>query len=259
VLLAVTLSSAPLTAQERSQARLILTVNAGVVFGGSLWSLPEQPVATIGVAGSFDTLSITRRLTSGLAAGLTASLFTSKHLGFTFEAIYLGQNIDDDCTVVTELDPRQRNSQVCRSITAKETSAATSGFYVGGVYRFTPAGSIMPFIRLQGGISIRGSSVIEVSGVFIDEFGNVQDRVVIQDTEGATIAPSLGIAAGMVIPISPGYQVMLEIRDHIIRMQRVTGPALMGQPPPTEGFYDHAVAVTVGFSIVLEKKRGRRY
>ncbi len=261
--LAAAMGAAPLPAQERSQPRLFLTINAGIVFGGDLWTLPEQPVAIIGGGGfDFDTMHIARRLNPGLAAGLTAALFMSRHFGLTFEAMYLGQHIDDDCTMVAEnaaLDPQRRNAQVCRSITQKETSVATTGFYLGAMYRFAPGGFATPFLRVQGGVSLRNTSVVETSGAFLDADGTVRDRVIIVDPDDSYTAPTMAISAGVMIPVSPGYQFTLEVRDHIIRMQRVTGPAVAPARHPTEGFYDHAITVTVGFSIVLEKKRGRRY
>jgi hypothetical protein len=115
-------------------------------------------------------------------------------------------------------------------------------------------------VRLQGGVSLRNTSVVEVSGVFVAD-GDVQDRIIIRDRSDTRIAPTAAIALGIMIPLSPSYLVSFEVRDHLIQMQRVTGPAGEEVPgiAPTENFYMNAIAVSFGFSIVLEKKRGRRY
>jgi opacity protein-like surface antigen len=254
----LTATAAPATAQEGAQPRLFFTVNAGIVFGGNLWTVDKQPVALLGGI-AFDTMRISRQLTSGLAAGLTATLYTSTHLGFSFEAEYLGQVIDDECSMVYEsdLDPQRRNAQVCETMDQIQATAATTGFYLGANYRFTPRGAFSPYVRVQGGVSLRNTSVVEASGVFVAD-GDVQERVVIQDRSGTRIAPTAALALGVVIPLSPSYLVSFELRDHLIQMQRVTGPAVVGIAP-TENFLMHAFAVTFGFSIVLEKKRGRRY
>ncbi len=161
LLIAATATTAPLAAQEGAQPRLFFTVNAGVVFGGNLWTVDRQPVALIGGA-AFDTMRISRQLSPGLAAGLSATLYTSPHLGFSFEAMYLGQSNDDNCIMIAEntaLDPQRRNFQTCRSINQIERSVATTGFYLGANYRFAPRSDFSPYLRLQGGVSIRSSSV----------------------------------------------------------------------------------------------------
>ena len=259
LLTATTVTAAPLAAQEGAQPRLFFTINAGVVFGGNLWTVDRQPVAIIGGA-AFDTMRISRQLTSGLAVGLTATLYTSAHLGFSFEAEYLGQVIDDACTMIFEsgLDPQRRNAQVCETMDQIQPTASTTGFYLGANYRFSPRGAFSPYVRLQGGVSLRNTSVVEASGVFVGDDNSIQERVIIQDRSGTRVAPTAGIALGVIIPLSPSYLVSFEVRDHLIQMQRVTGPAVVGIAP-TENYYMNAFAVTFGFSIVLEKKRGRRY
>jgi hypothetical protein len=258
VALLTTTIGVPLAAQEGPQPRLFFTINGGIVFGGDMWTVERQPVALIGGL-AVDTMRISRKLTSGLAAGLTATIYTSRHLGFSFEAEYLAHAIDDECTMVynSGLDPQERNAQVCNTMDQIQRTASTTGFYLGANYRFSPRGAFSPYVRLQGGVSIRNASVVEASGVFVEN-DVAQERVVIRDRDGTTIAPTAGIALGVIIPISPSYLVSLEVRDHLIQMQRVTGPAVVGIAP-TENFYMHAFAVTFGFSIVLEKKRGRRY
>jgi hypothetical protein len=262
-LLAALTSAAPLDAQQRSLPRLIFSISPGVVFGGSLWEIDRQPAAILGLVGPtvFDTMAIRRRLKPGLAVGFTATLYPSEHLGLSFEAMYLGQIRDDDCRMISEdlvLDPAGKNGQICQDINQQERTAATTGFYLGGVYRFTPRGFATPYLRLQGGVSLRSTSITEVSGRFVEGDGVPQDRVIIRDDSPTTIAPSFAVSAGVMIPISAGYRVTLEVRDHIIRMERITGPAEVGRAP-TEGFFHHGIAVTLGFNIVLERKRGRRY
>ena len=264
--LAGLLVASAIPAQERSSPQLFITINGGAVFGGSLWTVDKQAVAIIGsVATPPDTMRITRRLEPGLAAGLTFTVFPWKNLGLSFEALYLGQGVDDGCTMVYEdtvSDPQRRNNQVCQSISGKEVTAATTGFYLGGFYRFTPRGAFSPFVRVQGGISLRNESVVEVSGFFLDQsIGAPQDRIVIPDPEGTTAAFSAALSAGVMIPISSGYAVTLELRDHLVQMQRLVAAwdPTVSRRPQTESFLDHAVTFTVGFSIVLERKRGRRY
>jgi hypothetical protein len=266
LVLAGLLAASAAAAQERSSPQLFITINGGAVFGGDLWTVDKQPVAIIGAPLTEpDTMRIARRIEPGLAAGLTFTVFPWGNLGISFEAMYLGQGLDDACTMVYEdeaADPQRRNAQVCRSIGGKESTAATSSFLLGAFYRFTPRGAFSPFLRAQAGISLRGESVVEVSGFFLDQgTGITQDRIVIPDPSGSTTAFSAAFSAGVMIPISSGYAVTLELRDHLIQMQRVLEPwdPRVSRAPVTDSFLDHAFTFTVGFSIVLERKRGRRY
>jgi len=266
LVLAGLLAASAAAAQQGSQPQLFITINAGAVFGGDLWTVDRQPVAIIGAPTTApDTMRITRRLEPGLAAGLTFTVFPWRNLGLSFEAMYLGQGVDDGCSMVYEdqdTDPQRRNNQVCESISGKEITAATTTFTLGGFYRFSPRGAFSPFLRAQAGISLRNESVVEVSGFFLEQGSTApQDRIVIPDPEGTTAGFTAALSAGIMIPISSGYSVTLEVRDHLITMQRLLAPwdPAVSRNPQTESYLSHAFTFTVGFSIVLERKRGRRY
>src|SRR5207253_2100915 len=65
--------------------------------------------------------------------------------------------------------------------------------------------------------------------------------------------------AGATIAAGRGYQIRWEIRDNIVGIQTVTGPAERGAVPPHETSYRHIFSLNVGLDVILEKRRGRRY
>ena len=51
-----------------------------------------------------------------------------------------------------------------------------------------------------------------------------------------------------------------EIRDNVTPVRAVTGGTLEdGTPPPTATRVKHLISFNVGFDVVLERRRGRRY
>ena len=135
--------------------------------------------------------------------------------------------------------------------------AGFAGFYLGVTYRFASRGAISPYVRLQGGVTVRSSSMVETSGRFVSA-GTEGERVIYLGKSSTTASPSAVGGIGVMVPLAPGYLLRMELADHAIRMERVTGPDLLANPP-TETFFDHVPSFTVSIDIVLEQRRGRRF
>lgn len=263
--IAFLLLPAPTAAQTRAEPRLILSLFGGVAAGNDLWEVNRQPLLVLGTELSplYDTLRISRRLRPGLVLGLSGTLFRSAHLGFSAEIVFLGLSTDDVCRLVHEspgADPLGRNGQICSNIASHSATPTTVGFFVGGVYRAAPRGFLSPYVRVQGGLGSRSGSVVETIGGFV-EGGAVRQRVIINDVSKNRVSPTASGAAGLMIPLGPGYQIRLELRDQLLVLNRVTGPADDRNIAiaPTEKFLAHSVGLTAALDIVLEQKRGRRY
>ena len=259
---AVAALAAPAEAQTRSSPSIFISIFGGLAVSGDLWSVFRQPLPVLGQPSLFDTLSLERRVTPGLAAGVTVTYFPSPHLGLSFEGTYLGLGVDDDCATlfIHDLFPGTGNAteQVCNDIDATGHSATTAAFYAGPTLRIAPTSLVRPYVRLNVGLSVRASNLIEVSGRF-PTTGGIADRPVIQDEGDTFVNPSLLGAVGVAVPISPGYQFRMEFRDHVLRMHRVTGPADAFGNAPTEGFFRNTFAFVLALDIILEQQRGRRY
>jgi hypothetical protein len=110
------------------------------------------------------------------------------------------------------------------------------------------------------GVAAYSSSTAEVAGFFTDSAsGNVQERLIIADNDATRASPSAIVAAGLTAAIGTGYQLRLEVRDLIAGETALTGSANALGQAPTETRVSHHVALLIGFDIVLERKRGRRY
>src|SRR5207247_10356915 len=84
-------------AQTGPQTNLVLTVAAGVVNGGSLWTIPRQPFCPAfngSCTAGYDTLRLARELGSSNALGLAVIYFTGPGYGYLIECVLLGLHID---------------------------------------------------------------------------------------------------------------------------------------------------------------------
>jgi hypothetical protein len=248
------------SAQRRAQPNLLLTIFGGLTTGSPLWVVGHQPLSLIQDPTLFDTLRLTRALEPGVSLGASAAYFSSPHFGITGEIFFMGLGLDDGCRLIYRAPPADTlNLQTCEDISEHGGSASTVAFAVGAVYRFSPRGFAAPYLRAQGGLTARSISTVEMVGMFTDADGNTQTRLVVADPHHHTLFPTLSAGLGVLVPVSAGYQVGLEIRDNLLFLQAATGPSTVFAETPTKTVLKHGFSFLVRFDIVLEHKRGRRY
>ena len=250
-------------AQIGPEPRLSFSIFGGVANYGHLWDVPKQPLTVTWRPELWDTLALNRSLNPSLLLGLNATLYRSSHLGFTAEIVYLGLKSDDEYEMEWEhLDLQRLNNQVCNSITASTRTVSNIGMSAGVAYRLLPRAAVKPYGRLQVGVSLRSSSLIDMSGVYQQQRPDgsivVQSRAIIADPSATSVHPLVIGAIGLTFALSPGYQLRAEVRDHLLILERPTGPAELAQVE-TEHFIGHSPALVFGFDVVLEQRRGRRY
>lgn len=257
--------AAPLGAQESSEPRMLLSLFGGVSTGAPLWEVNRQPLFVLGteLAPRYDTLRISRRLNAGFALGITGTVFRSATLGLSGEMLFLGLTTDDACEMAYETpgaDAQRRNAQVCSDIAGRSRTPTTVALSFGGMYRPFPRAAVSPYLRAQAGFGIRSGGVVEMTGAFGQGSGR-QQRLVVNGNGGTSIIPTGAIGAGLLTALGPGYQLRLELRNQVMAMPRVTGPAdqLNGAAAPTTSTFRQNFVLTAGLDIVLEQKRGRRY
>jgi hypothetical protein len=133
------------------------------------------------------------------------------------------------------------------------------GLSAGPVVRVNSQSLFSPYARANLGLVFSNQSSIRMVGHFPTP-GGISDLIVYDDDHESRVEPMLGLGAGLTAAISPGYQLRWEVRDNITGVQRVTSSIPEARVvPPHEATYKHLFSMSIGFDVVLERKRGRRY
>ncbi len=259
------LAGAPRAAAQTSQQpTIVLTIFGGYTTGHDLWVVGKQPLQVIGSSPpEYDTLRLSQSIAPSIVAGAAATYFPSPHLGFHVEVSYMGLPVDGGCTgpAAYRPDSEEKNRQTCDDIQAKASDGGAIALFAGATLRAASRGSVSPYARLNLGIVSQSRSTIEMSGGFVTS-GGVGIREVVSDPHPRRAKVLLGGAIGFTRPISPGYQFRWEVRDLIVPLNRLTGPATPGSGAiigPTASRLYHHFSLLIGLDVILEKKRGRRY
>ncbi|MGH7585163.1 MAG: hypothetical protein ACREMH_02855 [Gemmatimonadales bacterium] len=262
VLLALqALAPVPARAQATGdQARLVFTISGSWATGTNLWSVAEQPVRFPlwpGGMSEVDTVSLARRISSGIGVGVGATYFPGENFGYFAELAFLGIGYEDSCSLLSP-PTNTAGSQLCDNLAEMDPSASTVTFGVGVIARTSSRGAISPYLRAGAGIAILSQSPIRMDGTaeaLDGAFFTFYD-----DDDNTRVTPALMLGGGVTMPIGTGWQFRAEVRDNIIGIASVTGPTDSdGQVPPQETRYKSLWTVYLGVDIVLERKRGRRY
>ena len=241
-------------AAQRSgdQARLIFTVSGALVGGRGIWSVDRQPIGAGTVA---DTLALERNFKTNFGVGFSGAYFKGESLGLTADAFLLGVGFDDSCRPASPVG-NPRNGEVCDYIdrTDRPGSAVTLG--AGVLYRVASREFISPFARVTGGLLISNQSHLALDGIA----NNGEGVAIYSDDAGTRVTPSFAFGIGTTVVLGRAYHLRWEIRDNMLRVDRVTAPTpFNGAQPPHCGAWRHLLSVLVGLDVVLERQRGRRY
>jgi hypothetical protein len=239
----------------KDQARLVFTVSGGMVVGRSLWSIGNQPVQ---FSATPDTFALSRRIRSTIVVGFGGTYYPNDYLGWSVEGLLIGLGFEDSCRLAFSSGSGDA-ADVCQSIQGATKSATAVTLSGGPVFRVNSTNLISPYVRANLGVVISNQSSLRTIGRFPTSLG-IAERVVFADDHDSRIAPSLALGAGFTAAVGKGYQLRWEVRDNIVGIQRVTGSTPQSDlVPPHKLAYKHLFSLTIGFDVVLERRRGRRY
>jgi hypothetical protein len=252
------LAPSPVRAQTADQARLMFSLGIGQTSGGgTLWSVGRQPFIVSGT--NTDTLALSRSFRRSLDLVLSGTYFPGDHLGFNVEAQLLGLGTSDQCRIVSTQGASE-TADLCRTNNRAERGATTAALSGGLVYRVWSRQPLHPYGRINAGIMIDQQSFLKTSGRVGTVSGEAAELAIYDDAHPGSLQPYVSFGGGVVAVIGRGYQFRFEVRDNWVRVPKVTGPTpRQGLTPPHTTVGKHLLTFTVGFDVVLERKRGRRY
>jgi hypothetical protein len=245
--------------QTQDQARIAFTVMGGYVLSEDLWRVDRQPVADAPLPS--DTFAIGRRIRPTLSFGFSGIYFPGEHLGYVGEAYLIGLGFEDSCALVYA-SGSTRNQQACANLDQAEKAATAVALNGGLVYRVASRSIISPYVRVAAGLLFTTQSSIRTIGEVpsVSNPGELADAVIYPDNGDSRISPTGVLAIGFTSPAGKGYQIRWELRDNIAAVRAVTAAtATDGTFPPTATRMKHLISLNIGFDVVLERRRGRRY
>ena len=258
IAISVVLAPAGLRAQATTdQAQLEFTIGLGQTSGGGqLWQVGHQPF--IPDPASIDTLAVGRSFRRTINVSFSGTYFPGNHLGFIGEAQLLGLGTADECAVRFTLGA-SNTADLCRSIDRAERNATSVAISGGAVYRIGSHQAVHPYLRVGGGVVVSQQSFLRMHGE-IPAAGGPSDLTLFKDDQNTTVKPFALFGGGVVAVATKGIQFRFEVRDNWVQVPAITGPtSRQGLVPPSRLVSKHLLSFMIGFDIVLERNRGRRY
>lgn len=247
-------------AQRGYEPRVSLTLTGGVVVSEpTLWTIARQPLIVAGTEGDpqprFDTVSLTRGFVSNLIVGVAGAYFPSSVFGIEIGITRLGLTYETSCTgIAYDSLLGGPNRLTCDGIHGSSRSLGAIAITVGGLARAFPRQPVTPYVR--GGI---GLTEYAVSTTYLEGPQSDGIKVLVDDPSPQRITVSVFAGAGALIALGPGYNFRFDIADVAQRFPCLTGPADRLARAPRGHRLTHHVTFSLGFGIVLDAKRGRRY
>ncbi len=244
------------TAQAtRDESRLVIGMAAGYIGGIHLWTVERQ--AIISNSGPDDIFRLSRRIRPNLAIVGQATWYSRSNFGLTGELSYLGLGTVDGCGLVVPT-PDLVNQLACSAIEDHELPASVVGVAAGVVFRPASRAFLQPYVRGVGGVAVVPRSTVRMAGTIDQLEGSI--FTIYPSNGGSDARLSGSLIVGISTSASAGYQLHLELRNTWVQLPVVTGPAPRQEiVPPTKAAWKRLPSLLVGFDVVLEKRRGRRY
>jgi opacity protein-like surface antigen len=246
-----------IAAQTNDEARLTIGISAGWIAAAQLWDVPRQIVK---LNGDSDSFHLQRELRSDITISGHGTFFPGPHLGFTGEFTYLGLGTTDACSIVQDSNDPDLTA-VCNAINGEQRPASVTTVQGGIVLRPFSRSFIQLYGKILGGLAFTPSSTISMTSIY----GQIGDTLlsvkIYNDDHTREIRPTWTLGAGLATAPSSGYQLRIEVRETWLPETIVTAGDPRGQSfvPPYKTVIKGFPSVMVGFDVVMEKRRGRRY
>jgi hypothetical protein len=251
------LPAVALLAQTHDDARLTMGISAGFIGAKHIWDVPNQPV--LSVFDGPDIFHIGRELRSDITISGQGTYFRGPHFGVTGEFTYVGLGATDACAVVQDGGDAELRA-ACAALSGDERSSSGTVVQGGFVFRpFTRTG-LQPYLKALGGLAFAPSSTMEMTSVYGSVGDTLLTLTIYPDDHWKSVRPTATLAFGISTAPSSGYQLHIEARETFLALTEVTGPSGgQGFVPPHRSAFIGVPSLLVGFDIVLERRRGRRY
>ncbi len=273
---AAMLAAAPsaLAAQTGDHPNLILSIQGGVLGGTDLWHVPRQLLLGV-FTGTRDTVSLGRRITSGITALASATYFQSPNFGYYAELGYFGISTEGQCAGIGQFTADSLaefpspNQKACEATNGATYPTSLAALQAGVVYRAFPNANVSPYVRATVGGGALSNSFVDAAPVITSRTAcdstvypnGTCSYALFQDTKRPSFTWVATLAIGNTIRLSPGYNVRIEARDLIASLPiAADSGSVSGVATAKPGWrVRHMIGLTIGLDVILERSHRRRY
>lgn len=250
-------------AAQAPAPEFILSVSGGYTFGREMWALRQAVVVPEPGPLLIDTFLLARRLALGasLWAGLT--WYPRPTTGFGADFGWVAAQVRTGCAIAgtPQPDPWEQNTVACGRLGHDRFPTSAIAALATVTLRASPRRGYSPFVKAGVGFALLGHPFDAVTSHSSNSTCTDCARIILEGRDRLVTWAGTA-AAGVAIGGASGHLLRVEVRDIVLGLPVVTGPAdpLAERPlPPTSTRAVHRFILAFGLDIVLSERHSRRY
>jgi hypothetical protein len=268
VLVALTVAVPPVITPRQLSAQvaapeIVLSASGGYTFQRAMWSLRQPVVVPEPGPLLIDTFLLARRLAPGASAWVGLTWYPRPTAGFGAEAGWVAAQVGTGCAILgtPQPDPFEQNTVACARLGHDRFPTSAIAALATVTVRATPGQDYSPFVKAGVGFALLGHPFDAVTSHSTGSTCTDCTRVILEGGE-RLVTWAATVAAGVAIGGVSSHRLRVEVRDIVLGLPVVTGPAnpLAEHPvPPTSTRAVHRFILAFGLDAVLNGKHRRRY
>jgi opacity protein-like surface antigen len=249
VALTAVLVCAPPTAAQLGP--LTASVAVGWAFGETLWSIDRQPIVPYipsQLNQPDDTVGLARSIGGGLRVAAMIAYRPANRISLVAEFFRLDTPVQSACRPIYVAS--QGSASWCTLKDGESLSHASYGLTAGLKFDPIEGRRLRPYV--QGGV---GAVTFDESTVAMEGIGGFHPTV-IADPRHHRSAATVALGAGVATPLGASRELLVEVRDVMIDLERVTAPADSIGVAPTARRLAHDVVLSLSVRMDLRAVTG---
>jgi len=250
---------------QAAAPEIVLSASGGYTFSRPLWTLRQLVAVPVPGPLLLDTFLLARGLAPGWSAWVGITWYPRRIVGFGGEFGWVAAQARSNCAfqgTPHPIDTYQQNAQVCGGI-ALDRMLRTSAIALLGTatLRAGPRHDVSPFVKAGVGLTLLGQSYIDARAAAAGAYNISRVRIILLGPP-RLVTWAATLAAGLSFGGASAYRLRVEVRDFVLGIPVVTGPAapLAENPvPPNRTRAIHRFTLAIGLDLVLGGPRRRRY
>jgi hypothetical protein len=252
----------PLAAQIGAP-ELVVSGTGGYTFDRALENLRQLVLVPEPGPLLIDTFALSRSLAPGFSGWIGLTWYPRPGTGFGAEFGWVAAQVRTSCAILgtPQPDPWEQNTVACARLSHDRYATSALPLLATVTVRGTPGRTYSPFLKAGVGVALLGHPYDAVTSHSTNGTCTDCARIIVEGRDRMlTWAGTL--AAGVAIGGRSGYRLRAEVRDVVLGLPVLTGPAdpLAEHPvAPTSVRAVHRVTLAFGVDVVLNGLRRRRY